>query len=63
VKIVIDTNLWISYLIGKIVSGLKDICLDENISVFYCDEIIEEFLRTCNKPKIKKIGMEERRIS
>jgi predicted nucleic acid-binding protein len=54
VKIAIDTNLWISYLIGKRVSGLKDICTDENISVFYCDEIIAEFIRMhCIKATFK----------
>jgi len=63
VKIIIDTNLWISYLISEKLSGLKDLCLDENISVFYCDELIEEFVRISNKPKIRKLNIDDEKIS
>ena len=62
-KIIIDTNLWISYLISEKLSGLKDLCLDENISVFYCDELIEEFVRISNKPKIRKLNIDDEKIS
>jgi len=62
VKIIIDTNLWISYLIGKKLSGLKDLCFDENVSVFYCDEFIEEFIRISNKPKIRKL-IDDKKVS
>ncbi|MCL2100576.1 MAG: putative toxin-antitoxin system toxin component, PIN family [Fibromonadales bacterium] len=62
-KVIIDTNLWISYLISEKLNGLKHLCLDRYFSIFYCDEIIEEFVRVSNKPKIKKHGIEERHIS
>ena len=62
-KIIIDANLWISFLIGKRLQDMKSLCQNENISVFYCDEIIEEFIRVSNKPKIKKLGIDEHNIS
>jgi putative PIN family toxin of toxin-antitoxin system len=63
VKIIIDTNLWISYLISERLKGLKDLCFDENISVFYCDEIIEEFIRISNKPRIRKRNVDDENVS
>ena len=30
-KVVIDTNLWISFLIGKELQGLKDLILNDKI--------------------------------
>jgi len=63
VKLVIDTNLWISYLIGERLDGLEDLCLDRSLSIIYCDELIEEVIRVANKPKIRKRGIEEQNIS
>jgi len=63
VKLVIDTNLWISYLIGERLDGLEDLCLDKNLSIIYCDELIEEIIRVANKPKIRKRGIKEQNIS
>jgi putative PIN family toxin of toxin-antitoxin system len=48
VKLVIDTNLWISYLISERLDDLEDLCLDRSISVIYCDELIEEIIRVAN---------------
>jgi len=53
-RIIIDTNLWISYLINKRVN-LRDICLNEDISVFYCDKIVEEFLRISDR-RLRGLG-------
>jgi len=62
-KIVVDANLWISFLIGKRLKSLRKLCLNKDISVFYCDEIIEEFLDVSNRPKIKKLGIKKRNVS
>jgi putative PIN family toxin of toxin-antitoxin system len=63
VNIIIDTNLWISYLISERFKGLNILCFDKNVSVFYCDELIEEFIRISNKPKIRKRNIDEHKIS
>jgi len=31
--------------------------------VFYCDDLIEEFVRTSNKPKIRKLNIDDEKIS
>jgi putative PIN family toxin of toxin-antitoxin system len=63
IKIVIDSNLWISFLIGKKLKSLRNLCLNKNISVFYCDEIIEEFIDVSNRAKIKKLGIRKSNVS
>jgi uncharacterized protein len=63
VKIIIDTNLWISYLISEKLRGLRDLCLDENVSIFYCDELIEEFVKISNKPRIRKFNVDDEKVS
>jgi uncharacterized protein len=63
INIVIDANLWISFLIGKRLRSLRHLCLNKNISVFYCDEIIGEFIDVSSRPKIKKLGIKKRNVS
>ena len=53
-KIVIDTNIWVSFLIGKNLSGLLDYILNEEVLVCVCDEQIEELKATFAKPKLQK---------
>ena len=63
INIVIDANLWISFLIGKRLRSLRHLCLNKNISVFYCDEIIGEFIDVSSRPKIKKLGIKKKNVS
>jgi len=53
-KIVIDTNIWVSFLIGKNLSGLLDYILNEEVLVCICDEQIEELKATFAKSKLQK---------
>ncbi|MBA7530017.1 hypothetical protein ES705_22220 [subsurface metagenome] len=53
-KIVIDTNLWISFLIGKILKGLKDSIFDKRITILTSDEHLEELFSVLKRPKFKK---------
>jgi putative PIN family toxin of toxin-antitoxin system len=54
IKIVIDTNVLISFLIGKTLKGLQNYIDDRSIQIYTCIEQIEELLEVFNKPKIKK---------
>lgn len=49
-KIIVDTNLWISFTIGKRLALLEDIVLSD-ITVIICREIIAEYLEVCRRPK------------
>jgi putative PIN family toxin of toxin-antitoxin system len=60
-KIVIDTNIWISFAIGKRLSELERIFTSPNIRIFVCDKLLEEVSATLLKPKLQKYVSEERR--
>jgi len=61
-RIIVDTNLWISLLIGKRLSGLRSLCNSEMIEVYICKELIEEFVKISSQKKIMKYVTEERVI-
>jgi len=61
-RIIVDTNLWISLLIGKQLSELHRLCNSEVIDVFICNELIEEFIRIASLKKIRKYATDERLI-
>jgi putative PIN family toxin of toxin-antitoxin system len=54
VKAVIDTNIWISFLIGKLLAGLDDYFLDGLLEVVISDEQLEEITTVLRRPKFRK---------
>jgi putative PIN family toxin of toxin-antitoxin system len=54
VKAVIDTNIWISFLIGKLLSGLDDYILDGLLEVVISDEQLEEIATVLRRPKFRQ---------
>ncbi|MBD2296887.1 putative toxin-antitoxin system toxin component, PIN family [Anabaena sphaerica FACHB-251] len=54
VKIIIDTNLWISFLIGKELKDLKDLLVAETIIVVISEQILEEITLVTQRPKLQK---------
>jgi len=59
-KIVIDTNLWISFLIGKRLSVLKSLLTHPAFAIFVCDEILNEIQNISSKQKIRKyVGIDD----
>jgi putative PIN family toxin of toxin-antitoxin system len=53
-KVIIDTNLWISFLIGKRLSVLKSLLTNSALTVFVCDKLLEEIRHISSKQKIRK---------
>jgi putative PIN family toxin of toxin-antitoxin system len=53
-KIVIDSNLWISFLISKKLKNLDKLCFDKNIAVVSSPKVVAEFLDVSSRKKIKK---------
>ncbi|GHT20988.1 putative toxin-antitoxin system toxin component, PIN family [Bacteroidia bacterium] len=53
-KVIIDTNLWISFLIGKNLHHLLQDILDEQLVVVTSKEQLKELLSTVAKPKLEK---------
>lgn len=53
-KAVIDTNIWISFLIGKLLAGLDDYILEGQFEVGICAEQLEEITTVLRRPKFRK---------
>ena len=53
-KIILDTNLWISFVIGKKLSVMRALFTNPKISVYVCDELLDEFARVSSRWKIRK---------
>jgi putative PIN family toxin of toxin-antitoxin system len=53
-KIIVDTNLWISFLIGKRLSVLKSLLTNSDLRLFVCDKLLEEIQHISSKQKIRK---------
>ncbi len=53
-KAVIDTNIWISFLIGKLLAGLDDYILDGLFEVIISDEQLAEITTLLRRPKFRK---------
>ncbi len=55
-RVVIDTNIWISFLIGKSLVGLSvsDAIIDNRVQILFSDELFAELLEVLQRPKFKK---------
>jgi putative PIN family toxin of toxin-antitoxin system len=55
IRIVIDVNLWIRYLIAKDIKVRFDAVLsDIRFQILNCNELLEEILDVARRPRIKK---------
>lgn len=53
-KIIIDTNLWISFLVTRDFTNLDNI-LENKLSVLvFSQELLDEFLEVSQRPKFRK---------
>lgn len=53
-RIIIDTNLWISFLLSKRNSRLDRLFLDQSVTVLFSQELLDEFIEVARRPKLKK---------
>ena len=53
-RVVIDTNLWISFLISNHYIKLDKILSDKLLVLLYSQELIDEFIEVALRPKFKK---------
>lgn len=53
-KVILDTNLWISFLISKRLDEIDDLIFNEKINLIFSKESIEEFITVTQRPKFKK---------
>jgi len=53
-RVIIDTNLWISFLITKDHSKLDKILSDKLATLLYSQELIDEFIEVAQRPKFRR---------
>ncbi len=53
-RVIIDTNLWISFLITKDFSKLDKLLLKNTVKLVFSQELLDEFLEVVQRPKFKK---------
>lgn len=53
-KIILDTNLWISFLISKKFNQIDKLIEGKRIILIFSNELLEEFIDVVSRPKFKK---------
>ena len=54
IKVVLDSNIWISYIIGRKLQDLVSVIQDNELQVFTCSTMITEIKEVLNRPKFRK---------
>ena len=53
-RVILDTNLWISFLISKDFTAIDNLIQGQDITLLFSSESLEEFLEVAQRPKFKK---------
>ncbi len=53
-RVIVDTNLWISFLLTKDFSTLDKLFADGSITLLFSQELLDEFIEVARRPKFKK---------
>jgi len=59
-KVVIDTNIWISYLLGGLLQRIDEKILSKEIKAVVSDESLKELSEVLSRPRFKNIFTAER---
>lgn len=54
IKVIIDTNLWISFLIGKQLVSLKSLLVEGTIQPIFSQQLLDEITIVTQRPKLQK---------
>ena len=60
-KILFDSNLWISFMIGKRLSSLADVLCRHDVEVYISEQELDEIRRVIARPKFDNIISAETR--
>lgn len=53
-RIILDTNLWISFLITKNVTNIDALLLSDEVTILFSEELLSEFLEVSLRQKFRK---------
>ena len=54
IKVIFDTNIWISFLIGKKLRSIKELIADHSIVIILTDQLLTEIKEVTRRPSISK---------
>ena len=58
-RIIIDTNLWISFLLSKKFSFIDELLDSGKVDLVFCNELLAELAEVANRPKLRKFFTSE----
>ncbi|MBS1619681.1 MAG: putative toxin-antitoxin system toxin component, PIN family, partial [Bacteroidetes bacterium] len=59
-RVIIDTNLWINLLLSRDYSKFANILDNQDITLVFSRELLDELIDVCHRPKFKKyFGQED----
>ena len=53
-KVILDTNLWISFLINDSYKEIDQLIKSDQIRLIFSIELLDEFIEVVNRPKFRK---------
>ena len=53
-RVIIDTNLWISFLLTKDLSKFDSIITEQKLTLLFSQELIDELVEVTQRPKYRK---------
>lgn len=53
-RIIIDTNIWISFLIGKKLKTILSLLIDEKVTLVFSDPLLKEIQVVTQREKLKR---------
>jgi uncharacterized protein len=60
VKVIFDTNIWISFLIGKRLQFIRDLITTQELIVVISNLLLVELKTVTERPKLKKYFPEDK---
>jgi len=54
INVIFDTNVWISFLIGKRLQIIQDYIADGRVTIVVTDQLLQEIREVTARPKLKK---------
>lgn len=62
-RVILDTNLWISFLISEKLNQIDNLILEKKITLIFSEELIQEFISVARRPKFKNYISENQIIN
>ena len=59
IKVIFDTNVWISFLIGKRLAFIKNFIADGKFTIVITDQLLEEIKEVTSRERLKKYFPQE----